>query len=124
MKDIYNMKLHERLDFDRDNSDDSFADFTEVLRVPGGWVYIHYSDIQPGNDDLSCFNMTSQFVPWHDSGRLIKYGDNYSELREKLKKAEAALEDIDIDSHDMEKICSILRVYYDNKNTQKAPHTS
>jgi len=92
MKDIYTMKLHER--FDLDHNESSFADFTEVLRVPGGWIYVNYSDIKPAPDDFSCFNMTSTFVPWHDSGRQIASNGNYEELREKLRKAEAIIEQI------------------------------
>ena len=39
-KDIYNLKLHETLEFD------DFGLFTVILRVPGGWFYRSYDKSQ------------------------------------------------------------------------------
>jgi len=72
MKDIYTMKLHEKIHIDK---------FLSVARVPGGWLYTTY----PYLDSGCC--MSTVFVPWHDSGRQIASNGNYEELSEKLKKS-------------------------------------
>lgn len=50
---IYHMKLHETI-----IAADARSLFTEVLRVPGGWIYQSF--------DKSTQVMGMVFVPWHN----------------------------------------------------------
>jgi len=80
MKDIYKMKLHEIFIL----ADEESA-FMTVMRVPGGWIYqFHIKQV----------NVSSTFVPWHDSGRQIASDGNYEELRAKLQNTENKLKKI------------------------------
>lgn len=73
MKDIYDMKLHDTITI-LDNNTSTIC----IIRVPGGWLYQTIVESE----------LTTTFVPWHDSGRQIDSNGNYEELREKLKKNE------------------------------------
>lgn len=51
MKNIYNMKLHERI-VPRENSE------IQITRVAGGWIYAFYR--------LDCNAMATTFIPYHN----------------------------------------------------------
>jgi len=60
---IYEMKLHEKiLRNDEDNGD------YEVIRVPGGWIYRHFSWMAIENQEYANHNWIgdSVFVPFND----------------------------------------------------------
>ena len=63
MKELYEMKLHDTL---------NVGDYTEVLRVPGGWIYQYNVP-----DHTGIFACTRQFVPFSDEFAL---GDNEYQL--------------------------------------------
>ena len=55
-KDIYSLKLHEEL----------FAnDSTQVLRVPGGWIYKF--------TNYNSKSITTSFVPYINETRLMEF---------------------------------------------------
>jgi len=51
MNEIYRMELHETIKIDN---------FTEVKRVPGGWLYI--IRMMFGSEPV----LTTTFIPWHN----------------------------------------------------------
>jgi len=83
MKNIYNMKLHEVASDVAEKPNRLGA--REIERVPGGWNYIYFIKNQ----------LTSTFVPWHDSGRQIASNGNYEELRTKLNEAENIIKELE-----------------------------
>lgn len=60
--DIYNMKFHQK---------EKISPHTEVLRVPGGWIYKFY---QPYNitDDKCDYRISTAFVPWNNEFQRSK----------------------------------------------------
>ena len=57
MDEIYEMELHDR----------KYVDATEILRVPGGWIYVHYTENGAGGNSTS-----SCFVPFNNEFQKIK----------------------------------------------------